>query len=459
MREWPLGLNRPGRSAPPPTARASLIAVSAAATAAQGNWAETTGRRLTSLEQPDREIVSEQLKHAGTRVALDFTSRFAERVFSTAFWSGVVFASLIGVTLWSASIPSKHSPATATAGAYLLIVLVAAPACHRHMRRILSTLERTSSNARRNFLKLYLLVLAASAILYCIANTDASRSAASPHVNFVFYLQEFVAFAAVTSLGSVIAYLALACGYAGALGKLASSETVGWAGALAATAFTAWLPGVRNSPLPTGNRYLDSGVLRLLNCAVTINDLGCGQVLPDARIIKSVIFDLELAAADIAQYAASRVPRTDTAVRRLARLDGLRLAWVIRDTKAPVARAVHPCNYTAPASALAGFLLAWARPGQRDFADMTRSDPTTPQDPRWRRIAARIWSAVLLAAGGIFLPLLPIYDNDQAAAAGLRYALLTAAVLSLAAQGSPAVDIIEKNLEKSIPGQANQAAS
>ena len=65
---------------------------------------------------------------------------------------------------------------------------------------------------------------------------------------------------------------------------------------------------------------------------------------------------------------------------------------------------------------------------------------------------------MLLAAGGIFLPLLPIYDNDHGAAAGLRYALLTAAVLSLAAQGSPVTDIIERNLEKTIPGGASQAS-
>ena len=103
--------------------------------------------------------------------------------------------------------------------------------------------------------------------------------------------------------------------------------------------------------------------------------------------------------------------------------------------------------------------MAWARPGQGDFTDKARSDPAVRPEPWWRRVAARIWNAALLAAGGVFLPLLPIYDNDHAAAAGLRYALLTAAVLALAAQGSTAADVIERNVEKTIPGKASQDGS
>ena len=451
MRDWFPGLNGPGRRVSPP-AVASPITVSAAVTAAQERWAAAMGTRLTGVEPSEREVISEQLKHAGSRAGLDFTVRFAERAFSSAFWSGVVFASAIGVVLWGARIPSRHAAAT-TAAAYLVIVLVAAPPCRSHTRRILNTLGRISGDARRNFLKVYLPALAAAAILYCIANTSAFNSAASPQDSFVFYLQEFGAFAIVTVLGFGIAYLALAYSCASALGEPLSNETIGWAGALAATAFTIWRPVMRDS-LGDGNRYLDSGVLRVLSCAVTISELGGGQALPDSRAIKSVIFDLELAAADIQQYAVSRVPRTDTATRRLAHLDGLRLASVIRDTKAPVARAVHPRDYATAASTLTDFLQAWARPGQHDFADKAQGDPAVSRYPWLRRAAARVWSAVLLAAGGIFLPLLPIYSHDHAAAGGLRYALLTAAVLALAAQGSPATDIIERNLEKTLPGQA-----
>ena len=336
-----LGLRRPGRGIPA-LAAASPVAVSTAAASAQEHWAEVMAERLTCLDDADREVILTQLKNAGIRAGLDFTGRFAVRVFSSAFWSGVIFASVIGVVLWGMRIPSRHGPAATTAAAYLLIVLVAAPACRNQTRPILSNLQRISSNALRNFLKLYLPIVAMAVILYCVAYAGSFNSATKSPISFVFYLQESAAFAVLTSLGIVIAYLALAYSYAGALGGLASTEAIGWAGTLAATAFTAWLPAPCDSRLHAGNRHFDSGMLRLLDCTITINDLSHEQTLPDSRTIKSVILDLELAAADIEQYAVSRVPRTDTATRRQARLDGFRLASVIRRTKAPVARAVHP---------------------------------------------------------------------------------------------------------------------
>lgn len=450
MRDRLLGLSRSGRAgqADPET---SAGAVSAAVATAQEHWAKTMGARLTSLEEADREVVSAQVKEAAIRAGLDFTARFAARIFSSAFWSGVVFAAVIGVVLWGGRIPSRHGPAATAAAAYLVIVLVAAPPCRGQFRRVLSDLDRISAAAPRNFLKLYLPVLAAAAVVYCLVNISSFKSPAKPHVSAVFYVQEFGAYVVVAVLGSLVAYLALAYSYAGALGRPWSNEAIGRAGTLAATAITAWRPAAR--PLPAGNRYLDSGVLRLLGCTVTIGELSRAQTLPNSRVVTSAILDLELAAADIEQYAVSRVPRTDTATRRLARLDGLRLASVIRDTKAGVARAIHPRDYTAPASTLTGFLLAWARPGQPGLRDMTSGDPPDPEESWWRRLASRIWSAVLLTAGGAFLPLLPFYDNDRAAAAGLRYALLTAAVLTLTAQGSPAADIIQRNLERTLPGQ------
>jgi hypothetical protein len=273
----------------------------------------------------------------------------------------------------------------------------------------------------------------------------------------LYYVHEFTAFTAVTALGFMIAYLTLAYAYASALQKPGSSETLSWAGTLAASAITACFPVARNSPSPAGNPCLDSGLLRLLDCTVTIDELGKAHHLADSRTVKSVILNVELAAADIEQYAVSRVPRFDTTTRRLARQDGVHLASVIRDAKAPIARAVHPRNYTTVAAALAGFLLVWARPDQSGLATMITGDASTSRTPLWQRIAGRIWNAVLLAAGGIFLPLLPIYHGDPAAAAGLRYALFTAAVLALATQGAPASDIIQRNLEKVLPGQASHA--
>jgi len=456
MRDGFLGLNRLGRpeQAGPET---PAVAVSAAMAMAQEHWAEAMGARLTSWDEADREVVSAQAQDAAIRAGQDFTARFAARVFSSAFWSGLAFAAVIGVVLWAGRIPSRHGPAATTAAAYLVMALVAAQPFRSELRRILGNLELISVAAGRNFLRLYIPALAAAAVLYCLTSISAFNSAARPHVSAIFYVQEFGAYVAVAVLGFLVSYLALAYGHAYALGSQSPNATIMWAGTLAATAVTAWWPGTR-LPSP-GNRYLDSGVLRLLGCTVTMGDLSRAAALPDARVVKSVILDLELAAAAVEQYAVSRVPRTDTATRRLARLDGLRLARVIRGTKAAVAGAIHPRDYAVPAGTLAGFLLAWARPGQPGPAEPASDAPPAPGQSWWRRLLPRLWSAVLLAAGGTFLPLLPFYDNDRAAAAGLRYALLTAAILALTAQGSPAADIIQRNLERSLPGQGGSLAS
>ena len=76
------------------------------------------------------------MKCAGTRVGFNWTVCFAIKVLSFAFWTGIIFASVIGVALWATKIPSRHAPAAITAASYLLIAIVAAPVCSRHSRRM-----------------------------------------------------------------------------------------------------------------------------------------------------------------------------------------------------------------------------------------------------------------------------------------------------------------------------------
>ena len=146
------------------------------------------------------------------------------------------------------------------------------------------------------------------------------------------------------------------------------------------------------------------------------------------------------------------MPRSDALPVTSPRQDGTRLAWAIRDAKAPLARAIHPHDYTAVATRLAGLLLIWADSGQSDLTTMISGGSSVVGISRWRRLISRIWNAVLLVAAAIVLPLLPIYTNDHTAAAGLRYALITAAVLSVATGGAPAADTIQRNLEGTLPG-------
>ena len=174
-------------------------------------------------------------------------------------------------------------------------------------------------------------------------------------------------------------------------------------------------------------------------------------------VVIAVILTLEAAAADIEQYAVDRVPRLDTATRRRARQDGVQLASVIRDAKALLARAVHPRNYLTVAGSLTGFLVAWAHSDKSDFTTLINGGSAVARVSLWRRAASRVWNAALLAAAGVVLPLLPIYKTDHAAAAGLRYALFTAAVLALATGGTQASGTIERNLERTLPGPPGSA--
>lgn len=413
---------------------------------------ETEAARLTCLDQSGRELIAAQLKPAGTRTAADWTVRFVAHVSRFALSSGLVFASVIGAALWATRIPGRQVAAATTAAAYLVIAVVALPVCWGQARRILDQLDRISDKASRDFLVLYFPAMVTAALLYSIVNASAFKTAASRQEPSLFYVRELVAFAQVTALGWLLAYLVAAYAYASALQKSAGGQALSWAQALAATAVTAWFPAARTSSVPVGNPRLDSALLRLLGCTVSIDGLGHRQCLASPRAVRSVILDLELAAADIEQYAVERVPRFDTVTRRVAWQDGVRLASAIRDAKAPLARAIYPGDYTAVAARLVGSLRAWTDPGQSDLTTIISDDASVGRISLWRRVVGRIWNAVFLAAAAIVLPMLPIYNNDHAAAAGLRYALLTAAVLSLATQGAPAADIIERNVEGTLPG-------
>lgn len=439
------------------TAAAIPVSLFTAAADAQERWVEAQAAQLTCLDQDDRELIASTLKSAGTRAAADWTASFAARVSGFALWSGLVFASVIGATLWAVRIPSRGVPAATAAAAYLVIAVVAVPGYRVQARKVLDYVSRISAKARRDFLTPYLAFLSGAAILYGIANASAFNAIAHRHVSAVFYIGEFAAFAAVTAIGFVLAYLVMAYAYASALQEPGTSQALGWAGMLAATAITGWTSAARRSPAPVGNRRLDSGLLCLLRCAVIIDGLGRHPSLADSRTVRSAILTLELAAADIEHYAVDRVPMSDTATRRLAHQDGIALASVIRDAKAKVARAVYSRDYSAVAATLADFLLTWARPETSGVAAIASGDPSNARVPMWQRIVGRIWNAVLLAAAAIVLPLLPIYNSDHAAAAGLRYALLTAAVLALATGGGPSSDTIQRNLENTLPSGASHA--
>ena len=436
----------------------SQLGLFSASEGAAQRWVDEQAARLRCSDQADRSCIVSTLKNAAARTAADWTVSFSARVSGFALWSGVVYASAIGAALWASRIPEIGSPAAATAAAYLAIVAVAIPSCRVQGRRVLEHLRRTSSRTPPAVLIQYLAIMLVSAIVYGVANISTFNLAADRHVSAGFYAGEFAAFVIVTAIGYVVAYLTLVYIYASTIkGPKAAGRALSWSALLAATAITSWALGANGSLPRPGNRRLDSGMLILAGCAARVNEFSrCGG-LADSDAVRSTILALDLAAADIANYAIGRVPRFDTAIRRRARHDGSVLASVIQEAKTALACAVHPDDYAETAIALTHFILAWSRPGDRTIAKTADRDSRPALPPLWQRIVGRVWNAALLAAGGIGLPLLPLYHGEQAAAASLRYALLTAAILALASGGGTTSDIIQRNVEHTLPGDSGKS--
>jgi hypothetical protein len=97
---------------------------------------------------------------------------------------------------------------------------------------------------------------------------------------------------------------------------------------------------------------------------------------------------------------------------------------------------------------MARVLRAWSEQTGKGLATLVDAAPTLERRPLWRRVGGQVWNAVLLAAAGIALPLLPAYSHEQAAAQGVRYSLLTAAVFALATGKVTAWDSVSSGLAR-----------
>jgi len=409
-------------------------------------WAATTVAQLSHLPESDRKLVRAHLKAAGARSGQDWAVQFAGRVGGFVLLSAILFASAIGAVAWSGRVSSERSAAAITAASYLVIALVALPGLLRRGYWISDHFNRIRPDAFKRFLRYYIPVLAIMGLVYIIANTRAFNGKSAARTEASFYLAEFIAFATVTALGFVIAYLATVSLYAASLNAPASPKVLLWAAELTMTIVTGLLV-TRRTRNVGGNIHLDSGMLRLLNCAVTMEDLAKEPVPAPAHVIKELILRLEIAARDLEVYAVRRVPRLDIATRRITAEDGTRLASIIRCRKASLALAITPCVYTEVASTITRVLLAWSRAESADLEAMVRSAPTVERASVARRLASRVWQALLLAAAGVVLPFLPIYTANPQAGADARYALITAAVVALATGSVPVWDTIEKSLQ------------
>lgn len=176
-------------------------------------------------------------------------------------------------------------------------------------------------------------------------------------------------------------------------------------------------------------RPLDQVAAQLVVVAARVHGYAEFPETVDQRGIRAEVAALERAARDAERFALPRAPRWDKAAQRSARLDGLRLAGVIRAHKTPLATAIGTADFAKIARSLTGGAAAWSR---GDFESMVRSAPEVTLPTRSRTVLTRLAPAVTLAVLGIVLPLLPPLSATAQAAASARTSLLVGAVLALA---------------------------
>lgn len=176
-------------------------------------------------------------------------------------------------------------------------------------------------------------------------------------------------------------------------------------------------------------RPLDRVAVHMVTIAATVQRCASAPEEAGSRQVRRLLRALERLAVQAEGYALPRVPWHDLTTRRAVRLEGLRLAAVIRAHKPVLATALSARDYDAVARSLTAGLGAWAR---GDLAAMTRNALDVAPPGRLRQVFVRLWPAILLAAAGIVLPLVPPLDGSAAAAASARTSLLIGAVLALA---------------------------
>ena len=380
---------------------------------------EQAGRHVRALQELGVGE-PEPFQAAAKGLRLSRSGRFARHVAQFALWSGLLFASSIGAVVWAIGVPDRNAPAAETAAAYSLIAVSSLFGVRAEGQRFLDQLRRlptTASDRGRAFVASYTAVFLLAALVYGGLVEARLHRAASTHLLLFSLGDEFGAFLLVAAFGVAIAYVISALAYADAIGPRTARQTMLWPLQLFAS---------RPTPSPSReNVRLDSAMLSLLEAATRTAGI------PSRRETISIIGLLERSAADAERYALARVPRLDRATRSLAHKEGAKLAGLIRATKLPLACAIHRTDYEDAVAAMTSVLRAWSEQTGKGLATLVDAAPTLERRPFWRRVGGQVWNAVLLAAAGIALPLLPAYSHEQAAAQGVRYSLLTAAVFAL----------------------------
>jgi hypothetical protein len=194
-------------------------------------------------------------------------------------------------------------------------------------------------------------------------------------------------------------------------------------------------------------RSLDRVAVRLVVVTAKVTTCAEHPLQVGNRDVRSLVGALERVAREAEHSPMLGVPWQDTAGRRAARGDGVRLAEVIRAHKAPLMRASKPDDFVDVAWSLRGGLIAWARD---DLAAMVQDAPGVVVPSRSRPWLLRLGPCLVLAALGIVLPLLPPLNEVAQAAEAARLSLLAGALMAVVTGSVQTPDYVETVMEKTV---------
>ncbi|MER7408116.1 hypothetical protein ABT373_38070 [Streptomyces sp. NPDC000070] len=139
--------------------------------------------------------------------------------------------------------------------------------------------------------------------------------------------------------------------------------------------------------------------------------------------------DMQSALEDAARQAEKAVSAwLFTGGRQLARADARRVAAVIRQHRAPIARASGPASYDLVAQSLWSGVVALI---DDDWEALTMAAPPVTTLSRLRRIVAVMWTPVVLLATAVALPWIPGLAQSSTLVDGARVTLVITAVFGL----------------------------
>ncbi|MFD4394471.1 hypothetical protein [Kitasatospora sp. NPDC058478] len=198
--------------------------------------------------------------------------------------------------------------------------------------------------------------------------------------------------------------------------------------------------------LPQAN--IDVVILGLLRVAGKVARSNQRNLWKNKRHVGSILREIETIAwaVEFKSPFLDLTPREDREVRAHVRIEGAKLAAVIRSHKIPLAMALDFSTFSKVEASLCQAFVAWV---DKDWGGLTANAPEISVPRRWFSIWQRLWPSAVLASFAFALPMIPQIASSGASSS-IRISLIVAAALSIATGGIPVADRVQDAVSKSL---------